>query len=47
MKSRDGNDGNAARSSVACSVVKGQWQMGEVNVDGWGGGPLSQAQNAA
>lgn len=30
-----------------CSVVRDQWRMGEVCVDGWGGGPLSLGQNAA
>jgi len=30
-----------------CNVVRDQWRTGEVGVDGWGGGPLSQGQNAA
>lgn len=33
--------------ACVCCVVRDQWQMGEECVDGWGGGPLSQAQNAA
>ena len=36
-----------ARRSVMCSVVRDQWRTGEVDVDGWEGGPLSQGQNAA
>jgi len=41
------SDEMQARRSVMCNVVRDQWRTGEVNVDGWEGGPLSQGQNAA
>lgn len=47
MKSQAGDDEMQHAEAWRAVLVKDQWQMGEVDVDGWGGGPLSPAQNAA
>lgn len=40
MTLREGRDGVGG-------VKRDQWRMGEASVDGWGGGPLSESENAA